>query len=304
VNGDGEYQPDEIYSAAEACDNVRLPYPVRDDLPFIVVEIWPSSFFRHWQIHVTRISSVYQGKLTFGGNECTARLVFRSPFPKGDVVNEVVILNTQEDGIFDPLTDEWFSSEGIGVLDGDPWIVSTTFTEDRAEVALTPYTGPTGHLNIEGEGLHRLSLRMLPGEDPIASEDKAFEMCLPSLGDKGQALPGGSYQVAEVLLRSERMKSLFYHSEMADPPVEVEVVPGATTSLAAGGPLKGKVTVEQSFLSNTVNLEFEGCVNQAGIEFEPASLMKGILLPPNEEPLFDIRDVEGNTLRSGKFDYG
>jgi len=304
VNGDGIYEDDEIVTEHGRLESVRVPYPLRDTIPSVTAVVNVMWYFRTWELTVERITTVYRGKITLRDHEYPAQLVFRSACPTGDVVSEAIILDSNGNGSFSPADDTWFSSEGIAYLDGSLWTVRTAFQDGKADVTLEPYSGPTGRLEIEGEGLHWLSVRKEPGDETTEITKKDFDIRVPGNEGPEFELPPGNYKVAKVWLKPEKAKSVFYRSVDMKEPLEATVTAGATASIPAGGPLRGEVKVGPRFLSRNLSFDYEGCSNDAGIEFESLVPTRNGLVQPNEPPTFEVVDAAGQVAASGSFDYG
>jgi hypothetical protein len=304
VNGNGIYEDDEIVTEHGRLESVRVPYPLRDTVPSVTAVVNVMWYFRTWELTVERITNVYQGKITLRDREYPAQLVFRSAFPTGDVVNEAIILDSNGNGSFSPADDTWFSSEGIAYLEGSLWTVQTTFHNEKADVDLAPYSGPTGRLEIDGKGIHWLSVRKETGDETAEITKKAFDIRLPGKEGSTFALPPGDYEVAKVWLKPEKSRNVYYRSTDMEKPLEATVTAGATASIPAGGPLRGKVKLGPRFLSRNVSFDYKGCGNDAGIEFESLIPTRNALVQPNEPPSFEVVDAAGQVAASGSFDYG
>lgn len=323
LDGDGSFSEAEIQTATReyshwSSPRLSLPYSMRLGIPPIVMETYCWTYDEECRLYVESILSYFEGRITLRSVEYAARLVFRSPFPDGTLINEAVILDQNGDGKFDSFTDPWFSSDGIAWLVDSLWVARTTFRGATAEVSLEPYHGPTGRLRIEGQGFHRLHLRMGPDRETGLPLELAYELCLPH-GEKDEfTLPIGECSAGNAWLRAATGPWIYYRFEnprvwTAPSKLPVKDVPqiartritrDGVASLNLGGPLtdRAKVTVEP--FSNRVRLEYEGCTNPAGLEYAAVTSREMGTRTPDVGPPFEIRNRRGLVVTSGNFDYG
>ncbi|MFH1739451.1 MAG: hypothetical protein ABIH23_10630 [bacterium] len=315
LNDDGQFQPGEIFTGKPLpsndgwiWENITLPASANNATYLTVIDIAGQISRRRVDASVQRVHNRYEGSLTIDGRNYQTCLAIRDPFqsPHDNQENGIIILDTNEDGVFDHFADPWLKSSGVGYLDGKLWEVETELSDNSAQVSLTPYEGPTGQLQIEGEGLYRLYIGT-PQRSEVRGGEPDYLICLPQRSDQTYTLPVHEFSVKNVWLRGSDESEIVYEPSFNDGTardMKASVPEGATVSLMLGGPLKEKINVNARPLVGLVRLGLTQCSNSAGIKYVPIPLSqagKGMDYP---RPHWEIRDSENSMIKSGRFEYG
>jgi len=315
LNDDGTFQEEEIFRTRSTrwmrdFSAVRFPYRVREGVAPLSVDLY--GYFDRGKCHL-RVSSVneaYRGRVRFAGTDYEARLVFISPFPARDLVNEIIILDTSGDGTFDSFADHWLAADGVLTFEGRLWTAATVFSGATAEVTIAPYAGSTGKLAITGEGIHRAHLRLEPRGVQGLSAGRAFPVCLPRRGEPVFELPPGACEAFEAWLDPGDASGVLYHFDGVGkdgaPGATAEIAAGESASMPLGGPLEDGAVPYVQPLERNIRVEYVNCKNAAGIEYEAVKSTDpwpGRSSPENGPP-YEVRTADGRLVASGTFDYG
>jgi len=315
-NGDGEPQPGEIHEATRTPDTRTISF---NDVPFsmnipggrIPTDI--SVFvhegggeLRYLQLGLPQLH--FEGTITLNGQEYGAVIFFRS-VTDTSARNGKVVLDTNGDGSFDWLTDSWFPANGGFCFDGSLLVSRTTFDDRTAEIAITPYTGPTGRIEIRGTGFYRTRISALFDPDSGFNSDILDnEICLASNENQAWELPVGNYSAQEVWLRSSSDPDLFWKNKWSHglQDCSVRIEEGETGTLDLGGPLTQKISISTFLpsLMGKVFVDYATCKNPEGIEFEPIHRTPSGVKDLSWKPSFEILDEKGQVIASADFEHG
>ncbi|MFH1740069.1 MAG: hypothetical protein ABIH23_13755 [bacterium] len=309
ANDNGEAESGEIYEADQNLydsayfSNVSFNVRVGDVTQCVVVDFACHTYRgKRRELIVSGIRSCYEGTITLEGAEYPARLIFRSPFPSEAKVNEIIVLDTNDDGSFEHFHDLWFTGQGYAYLNGRPWTVESVLSEETAEVTLIPHSGRTGQLRIEGEGLERLYLET--SARPTDGFPSSYEINLPPRDDGTYILPRGNYQIKNVWLRPGKEEDQLYQIYLSgiDRPRKTfaDIHSSTPEILSLGGPLKDGIKVHALSLIGTVRLDYEACKNEAGYEYR----LDGGEFESYGAPSWQILNSDDVVVDSGTFEYG
>jgi hypothetical protein len=310
-NLDGECQPEELFEAnAGATARNRwfmdVGFPVRLGESALTLSANLSVDIYSPQIRfvdLTEIKGCYEGPLRIGDTEIPSRLIFD---PLGSLeadrqfeVERTIVLDTNGDGDFDRLKDPWIAPNGVGWFEGELWSVRTVFTDATAEVSIAPYDGPTGRVEIEGEGIRRFHLRVSSATAPATQRE---HLCLTGWGGMTYSLPIDNYTVSKTWLRSDTLPKLHFRNDESG---HLRVSESATMEANLGGPLEINVSANRlAALFGLVLLDCENCKNASGLTYrrtgpdgDPAELRA-------PAPSFEIRDSQGIVVVTDQFEYG
>ena len=315
-NQDGQCQPNEIFRSQNSIASPSLIFPevcvsspIREASQPIRIRVEVQFLRNGVSNQVTQITSVYEGAVQIGKTRYNARLVFRSPFSNRFPQNEVILLDTDQDGIFNPMRDTWFSANGIVNLENELWEARTVYTATEAKVFFKPYEGAVGQLKIKGEGRQRfyMECHRVQGRNNLMGS----VFCLPYREDLTYILPAGSYQVKKSWIRLDAKSKTYYQLADSNIPNEenrllVNIEPNRPASLSLGGPLNNSLTVKASWSTGLVSLEYRNYENPSNIAYTPV-VEEDILknksgLAP--APFWEIRDARNVVVKTGQFEYG
>ncbi len=323
LNRDAQCQSNELFTPVESVppyntydsylfDSARTLIQAGDCIVTIQIRAVVINYSDFVTLYIDRIYSHYKGSLQIDGKDYPAVLAFQSPSPTDKKNNEIIILDTNGDGIYDRNVDQWFSSQGFAYIDSAPWSVKTLFTQGEAQVTLEPYTGPVGTVKIEGEGVQRFTL----------SRRKEVDSEIPqhSIGLKGEPglsymLPAGIYDVREAWLQSINQPGdivFKLHDEYNNYGLDEyssgfkaqyfkSVDPGETTVFHLGGPLKETIEANAPPLSMEVNVEYRYFENKDGLIFDILKINDPAAEYPYSNPPFFIADQNKRIIASNQF---
>jgi len=315
LNGDGVIQADEIHedpgeSPGFQWEDFDLPYPARDSIGSVRVGMYGWIFDGACRVGTTTVKDWYRGKVRIDGKDYEASLVFRTPLPKSGIVNEVVILDTDGDGVFQPFLDQWVASEGIAYFNERLWTASTVFSGSEAELTIRPYTGPTGKIEFTGKGVNQVHVLASAEGVPGLPEGIAVPVRLPARDDAVYELPPGACSVFETWLEPEKVSEILYHGEVPDggamKGATAALVAGGTASMAIGGPLTSEIATYHERFSREFYLQHKGCTNPGGLTFY-AVVRSGTdagFTHPRPGPPYEVHTSDGRLVASGNLDYG
>ena len=315
LNGDKTFQPDEIYSAQPIhlnstdpiynVKNVKLPLLDDHVQPIAETDIQIFQFKKKCRFYVEKIRSCYEGKLLLDGKEYLTRMILLSPVPYPMRNNEVVILDINQDGKFNPFEDCWFTNQKTVFIDGRNWNLSTEFNESEVNIQLTPYTGPTGKLVIEGENFHRLYLDKY--------DSTGHMICLPVCDELTYTLPTGLYRINKLWLKTDNSKEFLENYNSIDTgdslsfgsanSGKIQIKKSETETIQLNGKLKNTLKAIPSLSSGNVILQYNGFRSISRFSFLLVSYESG-KFNRSTGPKWEIRNAKNVVIASGCFEYG
>ena len=305
------WQPGENYpntsfavSRVQRYEHVRLP---TDGTRELSLNLAGYSWGSYYHLMSVAVEGVYSGRLSVDGREYDARL--GSAFHrggKGAVLLDAVVLDSNRDGAFDPLTDEWFPAEGTVPVLGRLWTVGVTFSPATAEVSLAAFDGPTGTLAITGTDFLRAYVGSPPRPGVWGPQHPWFP--IGGAADGRYPLPPGRYQLLAAWLNPASSEKAFLSASWGTPPV-ADVIVGGTASLRLGGPVSENLSLTRNYLLGCVEVSSEGIRNQAGYLYERVFRSGGGFAssPPGSRGAAGtcrVLDPQGKVVGTGSFDYG
>lgn len=250
------------------------------------------------------IRSYYEGLVLLDGAEYPARL--RIPFLLDSTKkrNEIVVLDSNQDGIFDYLTDVWFSSQGFIEYGGKPWVVSTEYSSNEARVELRPYRGAMGTLKVVGEGFMRTMLQLSPEDTAGFSDEASFPVCIGHLPGHSYALPVGEANIEDEHVWVDPGGDSEYLYQGGSYLKSFEIQSGEELILSLGGRMKDRVQARVRWFESEVNLSYTPPINFQGISF--SSIYRSPIYRKSRPPAprFQMTSWLGTVIQSGQFEYG
>lgn len=323
LNGDKMCQPDEVFTVTESTSNRMLFRGVPHRLPIPGMEAEAGTIRGSTQTLLTdveilgystgnrtatvkRIQSGYQGEVNISGTEYPALLTYRS---LQDPIDGVILFDTNRDGSFDHFHDPWMLANGTGILAGEVWEVTTTFSGESATVQVKPYLGETGEIQVMGEGVLRAYVELTPytsSEAYVSSRPRHSTLCLEQREDGVYRLPAGRYSFSNIWVGSPtHTETLFEASGYIH---QFRIDENDSVEEYLGGPVSGKLLVKPFYtMLGYVFLDpGDSFKSSSGIRFKPTTL--SLILEggdhQSEPPGYEIRNSAGRVVTSGDFRYG
>ncbi len=301
-NGDGEYGTEDISVSHSASmghyTSVGVPVTLGDGVRLCRMDVYVTGRGRNRSLIVMRVRSSHAGDIVVGGERYAARLVFRNGVPSDRYGGGMLILDANRDGRFDHFTDPWFSSHGVAYLRDALWNVNTTFSENHAHISIEPYSGPTGAIHVDGEGLRRLYLS-------LDSDAGSYDICLPQREDQMYTVPlgAGAARVSDAWIQAGTSTNPLFQLALDSSLRPVSIRENGTSILEIGGRLQAKLRVRSNPFLGRVTLDYKGCIAR-GLKYNAVDPghPDGGLNPP--APWWEVRDAEGNVVATGQFEYG
>jgi hypothetical protein len=311
-DGDGQYEDSEVYTTAreglEFGDFPGVRLPLRIGNATKEIRVYAQTYF--WpkgspaRVYVSDIHGRYEGRMMVGGRTYQSRIVFRSPFPDKETVNEYVVLDANANGEFENVGDPWFSAQGVGYVNGRLYAAKTVFHENTAEVDLIPYNGPTGTLSWAGSGFESCLVTFDIHDPPHGTRTGSKWLMLTANEDNRHVVPTGSFTVDSLSLRDSTLPeelNRFFLLSCEDHSISVcgRVESGESLILPVGGPVIARARVEVDQEEGTVTIWDNWYEDRYGHEYRGGYSFKGGM-----QPGFSILDKKGATVFEGTFNWG
>lgn len=181
-------------------------------------------------------------------------------------------------------------------------IAQVSFEDDANQIALDVSEGSlSGWLRLEGSGIKEVHLENVGRQSTGGSTTGPSKLHLIYQNDGIYQVPVGVYRVMAASLAESATADFVYHLQRSSAAsAAARIVPDSTENLHIGGPLTERLKVYSSSFGGDVSLYYEGCFNEAGFSFSRESLSG----KTETLPSWEVRDVSGSLVRSGRFSYG
>lgn len=319
-----DFDGDETFTASEECKgtdgtdiskiderifrNVRLatlPGPISESFQIDIFS-WrkDSTSTSKIQMQVFQCKNVYEGTLQAGGKDYNARLLFKDLFSLQTAPNTILILDCNRDGHFNPFDDTWFLSNGIASIDGSLWNVKTQYENQTVNVTLSPYSGFTGTLHLQGDGISQVVI----GQRRPGSSDPLQEVSLLACENNAFQLPVATYTISKVWLRSKEQPDIAYQWPMkkiydVEECPEIRIEQDRESAIHVGGPLRDTLTVSKPNILGQIVLEYKGGMNNNGLGFYEINWKDLLHCMESQSPMWILEDSRGNRIHTGQFIY-
>ncbi|MBE7560045.1 hypothetical protein HS125_14340 [bacterium] len=289
-----------------AFPNAVVPVPIGDASRFLECDLSFSDGESGQHMYVTNATlGHYEGRIRLEGGDYAARMDYRVFYDRRttDRLSPIVTIDSRWDGVLDHDSDEWFACDGIARIAGRLYQVSSSITEDTAEVRLEPYGGATGRLHITGVGSHRVHLEYAPSPD-ASGPVRGFPV--EGEGSAEYELPEGAYRIISARIVASPTLGYALSVDERDLPgvLQPRVVSGRDAAeVPLGGPFRLAVEMARSPLRGRVRLEPGDYTNAAGLTFNAIEPGRGgwELARPLS---WELTTPSGRRISAGRFSYG
>ena len=253
------------------------------------------------QMKLLQCKNIYEGTLSIKEKSYPARVLFQKWNDSSDMPKAILQLDENRDGRFHPIDDSWFECDQIAIVGGMPYRVQTQFLNREASVTFTAFTGPTGTLQLQGEGISQVVLgKRIPGSiEPIQ------KFSIPYIENASHTLPVGLYSIMRIWLRSQEQLDVVYqwpdlpHSRSED--IDITIEKDTPFSVWIGGPLKDSYNVISPSLYGNTWIEFDGIRNQRLYRFAEIKYDDPQPLPDAQTLFWSMKSSQGQVIHAGQF---